>query len=326
MKYSRPIIARTFALVLFMASAGPASAADAFPAKPLRLVVPVLAGSGTDIISRPFAASLAQALGQSVVVDNKAGAGTTLGANFVAKSTPDGYTLLMATSSTFSILPAVQKTPYDPVKDLIPIAAFSNSPLIMVLSAEAPYKTLEELIAAAKAAPGKLTYGSTGAGTVTHMAMELFSVVARITLTHVPYKGTSGAYVDVAAGRIDVVVSSPASTLPLIKSGKLRALSIASPRRSPMLPAVPTVAELGLAGAESDFVTGMLAPAGTPKAVIARLQSEALKISRSAEYKEFLLQQGYEPLSLNSEEFSRLIRDDLAKWVNVVRERKIKLD
>jgi len=300
--------------------------AQEFPTKSLRLIVPLLPGSGTDVVARTFANAFAQRLGQPVVVENKAGAATTLGANFVAKSTPDGYTLLVATTSTLSVLPTVQSTPYDTVKDLTPIAAFSISPFVLCVSAESRLKTLNELIATAKAEPGKLTYASSGTGTLTQMAVELVSAVAKINLLHVPYKGVTGAYPDVLGGRIDLIADAPASTLPQIKANKFRALAVTGVKRSPMLPDIPTVAEVGLKGAESDFVTGILAPAGTPRAVITRLQNEALKVAQSAEFREFLAQQGYEPLSSDSADFTKRVRDGLVKWTAVVKERNIKVE
>jgi tripartite-type tricarboxylate transporter receptor subunit TctC len=317
----------------FLAAAGmlvallvsPAHAQE-FPTRPLRLIVPLLPGSGTDVVARTFAAALARGLAQSVVVENKAGAATTLGANFVAKSTPDGYTLLVATTSTLSVLPTVQATPYDTVKDLMPVAAFSLAPFVLCVSAESRFKTLNDLIAAARAEPGRLTYASSGTGTLTQMAVELVSVVAKINLLHVPYKGVTGAYPDVLGGRIDLIADAPASTLPQIKGNRFRALAVTGVQRSPMLPDAPTVAELGLKGAESDFITGILAPAGTPQAVITRLQNEALKVAQSAEFREFLAQQGYEPLSANSADFAKHVRDGLVKWAAVVKERNIKVD
>jgi len=300
--------------------------AQEYPTKSLRLIVPLLPGSGTDVVARTFAAALGQRLGQSVVVENKAGAATTLGANFVAKSSPDGYTLLVATTSTLSVLPTVQATPYDTVKDLAPIAAFSIAPFVLCVSADSRLKTLNDLVATAKAEPGRLTYASSGTGTMTQMAVELVSVVAKINLLHVPYKGVTGAYPDVLGGRIDLIADAPASTLPQIKANKFRALAVTSVRRSPMLPDVPTVAELGLKGAEADFVTGILAPAGTPRGIITRLQNEALKVAQSAEFRDFLAQQGYEPLSSNASDFGMRVREGLTKWAAVVKERNIKVE
>ncbi len=242
----RTITAAFFAATVVVSAVPLTAHAQEYPAKPLHLIVPLLPGAGTDVIARTFANALAQGLGQQVVVENKAGAATTLGANYVAKSTPDGYTLLVATTSTLAVLPTVQSTPYDTVKDLVPIAAFSVSPFVVCVSSESRFKTLADLIAAAKAEPGKLTYASSGTGTLTQMAVELISVVAKVNLLHVPYKGVTGAYPDVLGGRIDLLADAPASTLPQIKAGKFRALAITSMRRSPMLPDVATVAELGL--------------------------------------------------------------------------------
>lgn len=320
---SKKIVALSLALA---AATGCAGAAESYPSRPVRAVVPLFAGAGTDIIARQMSASLAQALNQSVVVDNRPGASTMLGTNLVAKSTPDGHTLLVATTSTLSVLPNVMKPPYDTVRDLVPIAAFCLSPFVMVVSSESRMKTLPDLIAAARASPGKLTFGSSGTGTLTHMVVELFGVVAKVNLQHIPYKGVTGAYQDILGGRIDFVSDSPASTLPNIKAGRFRALAVTSPKRSGLLPDVPTLAELGLGAAESDFVTGLLAPTGVPKAVVARLQSETLRVARSAEFQAFLAQQGYEPLALNSEAFSTRIRTELAKWSTVVRERNIKVE
>ncbi len=300
--------------------------AQEFPVKPLRLIVPLLPGSGTDVIARTFASAFAQGLGQSVVVENKAGAATTLGANFVAKSAPDGYTLLVATTSTLAVLPTVQATPYDTVKDLTPIAAFSIAPFVLCVSAESRLKSLRDLIATAKAEPGRLTYASSGTGTMTQMAVELVSVVAKINLLHVPYKGVTGAYPDVLGGRIDLIADAPASTLPQIRANKFRALAVTGMRRSPMLPDVPTVAEQGLSGAEAEFVTGILAPAGTPRTVIVKLQDEALKVAQSAPFRDFLAQQGYEPLAAGSADFAKHVRDGLVKWAAVVKERNIRVE
>jgi tripartite-type tricarboxylate transporter receptor subunit TctC len=322
------LVTRAIAIAAFALGAcgGIARAADSYPIRPVRLVVPLFAGAGTDIIARQVASALSQRLSQSVVVDNRPGASTTLGTQLVAQSTPDGYTLLVATTSTLSVLPNVMKPPYDTVKDLAPVAAFCVSPFIFVVSGESRIKSLADLVTSARANPGRITFGSSGTGTLTHMVVELFSVVARINLQHVPYKGVTGAYTDVLGGRIDLVADAPASTLPNIKAGRFRALAVTSPKRNALLPDVPSMAELGYAAAESDFVTGLLAPSGSPKPVVARLQNEVLRIAHSPEFKEFLAQQGYEALALTSDEFSARIRTELVKWSRVVRERNIKVE
>jgi len=314
------------AFTLLVASASAALAAETYPSKPLRMVVPLFVGAGTDIIARQMANALSQSLGQNVVVDNKPGASTTLGAGFVAKATPDGYTVLAATTSTLSVLPNIMKPPYDSVKDLTPVAAFCVSPFVYVVATDARIKSLPDLIAAARANPGKPSFGSSGTGTLTHMVVELLAVVAKVNFTHVPYKGVTGAYTDILGGRIDFVADSPASTMSQIKAGRFRAIAVTSPKRSPLLPAVPTVAELGLKDAESDFITGLLVPAGTPPAAINRLQVETLKVAQSQEFRDFLAQQGYEPLAYKADEFAARVRTELVKWRDVVRERNIKVE
>jgi tripartite-type tricarboxylate transporter receptor subunit TctC len=226
-------------LVVACAVACTASAQD----KAIHVTVPLLAGSGTDVVTRTFVQALSQRLGQPSVVENRAGGATTLGANYVAKSTPDGLTLLAATTSTLSLLPSVQKPPYDTQKDLVPIAAFSVSPLVFGASVDSKYASIAELLAAARANPGKLTFGSSGTGTLTHMVVELLAVVAKVSFTHVPYKGVSGAYTDVIAARVDFLADAPASMLPHIRANRMRGLVVTAPQRLPTLPGVPTVAE-----------------------------------------------------------------------------------
>lgn len=290
------------------------------------MVVPLFVGAGTDIIARHMANALAQTLGQPVVVDNKPGASTTLGTGFVAKATPDGYTVLAATTSTLSVLPNIMKPPYDTMRDLAPVAAFCVSPFVYVVSADAKARSLEDLIAQARANPGKLSFGSSGTGTLTHMVVELLAVVAKVNFTHVPYKGVTGAYTDILGGRIDFVADSPASTMGQIKAGKFRAIAVTSPKRSVLLPAVPAVSELGLKDAESDFVTGLLVPAGTPGAIVSRLQTEILKIAQGTEFRSFLSTHGYEPLAHDAKQFTARVRTESQKWQAVVRERNIKVE
>ncbi len=311
------------AVALCLLVTGPARAQDS---KTIHVIVPLLAGAGTDVVTRTFVNALSQRLSQPIVVENKAGGATLLGASYVAKSAPDGLTLLGATTSTMSVLPSVQRNAQDTLKDLVPIAAFSVSPFVFGVAAESRFKTAGELIAAAKAEPGKLTFGSSGTGTLTHMVVELFSVVTRANFAHIPYKGVTGAYADVIGGRIDFLADSPASMLAQVRGGRMRALVTTAPRRLPTFPAVPTVAEIGFADAEADFTTGLLAPVGTPGPVLARLQSESLKVAQSPEFHAYLATQGYEPLALDGAGFGKVIKDGLAKWERVVRERNIKVE
>ena len=314
-------LAATIVCVM-VSAAGAARAQD----KAIHVIVPLLAGSGTDVVTRTFVQALSQRLGQPIVVENKAGGATALGAHYVAKSAPDGLTLLAATTSTLSLLPSVQKPPYDTQKDLVPIAAFSVSPLVFGASADSKYGSIAELIAAAKASPGRLTFGSSGTGTLTHMVVELLGVVAQVNFTHVPYKGVTGAYTDVIASRVDFLADAPASMLPHVRANRIRALVVTAPQRLPTLPGVPTVAEAGMAGAEADFTTGLLAPAATPAALLARYEGAALQVAQSQAFRDYLATQGYDPLAATGAQFAAIIRDGSAKWERVVRERKIKVE
>jgi tripartite-type tricarboxylate transporter receptor subunit TctC len=294
--------------------------------KVIHVTVPLLAGSGTDVVTRTFVAALAQRLGESMVVENRAGGATAIGAGYVAKSAPDGANLLAATTSTLSLMPSVQKTPYDTQTDLLPIAAFSVSPLVFGAGGDSRYKSIAELLAAAKAEPGKLTFGSSGTGTLTHMVVELLGVVGKVNFTHVPYKGVTGAYTDVIGGRVDFLADAPASMLPHVRSGRIRALVVTAPQRLPTLPNVPTVSEAGLSGAEADFTTGILAPAGTPPALLARYEAAALEVARSQAFHDYLASQGYQPLAADGARFAAIIREQAGKWEHVVRERKIRIE
>jgi tripartite-type tricarboxylate transporter receptor subunit TctC len=313
---------RLIAACIALCATGTARAQD----KAIHVVVPLLAGSGTDVITRTFVAALSQRLGQPIVVENKAGGATALGAGYVAKSTPDGMTLLAATTSTLSLLPTVQKPPYDTQKDLAPIAAFCVSPLVFGTAAESKHASIGELIAVAKANPGKLTFGSSGTGTLTHMVVELLGVVAQVNFTHVPYKGVTGAYADVISGRVDFLADSPASMQPHVRSNRIRALVVTAPQRLATMPAVPTVAEAGMAGAEADFTTGILAPSGTPPALLSRYEAAALEVAQSQSFRDYLATQGYQPLAANRMQFAGIIREGATKWARVVRERNIKVE
>lgn len=318
----KTMLAAAAALALGLLATGTARAQD----KTIHVIVPLLAGAGTDVVTRTFTAALSQRLGQPIVVENKAGGATMLGASYVAKSTPDGMTLLAATTSTMSVLPSVQKSAQDTLKDLTPIVAFSVSPFVFGVAAESKYKTLQELVAAAKANPGTLTFGSSGTGTLTHMVVELMSVVAKANFAHIPYKGVTGAYTDVIGGRVDFLADAPASMQPQVRGGRIRALVVTAPQRLPTFPGVPTVSELGLKDAEADFTTGLFAPAGTPAAVLSRYQTEALQVAQSQAFKDYLATQGYDPLALEGAQFGKIIKDGLAKWERVVKERNIKVE
>ena len=306
---------------LAFAIPGLAQAQAGYPDKPVRLIVPFPPGGGTDIISRIVADKLSTTLGWKVVVENKAGAGGTLGLDAAAKSKADGYTLVMAQTSNLSIAPSLMSgLPYDPVKNFTPVTLVDAAPLAITVGANSPIKTLADLVAAAKAAPGKLLFASPGNATVAHLAGEYFQKVAGIKYTHVPYKGTAQALPDVISGRAAFFVASLESAMPQVKSGQLRAIAVTSAKRAPQWPSVPTVAESGFAGFEAVTWFGIAVPAGTPEPIVARLHTEIVKVLAMPEVKERL---GGE-LTTGPAAFSALIKTDHDKWAGVIKEAGIK--
>jgi tripartite-type tricarboxylate transporter receptor subunit TctC len=303
-----------------------AQAQDAYPSKPIRLILPFPPGGGTDILGRLVAERLGARLGQPVVIDNRGGAGGNLGAEAAAHSAPDGYTLLLA-ATTLAISPSLyKKLAYDPVKDLAPIGLVATVPNVMITHPSVPAKTLQEFIALAKSRPGELNFGSGGSGTSNHLGGELFNMVAGVKLVHVPYKGVNLAMNDAMAGNIQLVVIGIPAAAPQIKSGKLRALAVIAPQRSPALPDVPTVAEAGLPDFEVTTWYGLLAPAGTPRPIIARLNSELVRSMQAPDLKERLAGMGTDALTSTPEEFATYIGREIAKWGDVVRKAGLQAD
>ncbi len=306
---------------LAVSAPGLALAQAGYPDKPVRLIVPFPPGGGTDIISRIVADKLSSTLGWKVVVENKAGAGGTLGLDAAAKAKADGYTLVMAQTSNLSIAPSLMAgLPYDPVKNFTPITLVDAAPLAITVGAGSPIKSMADLVAAAKAAPGKLLFASPGNATVAHLAGEYFQKVAGIKYTHVPYKGTAQALPDVISGRAAFFIASLESAMPQVKSGQLRAIAVTSARRAPQWPDVPTVAESGYAGFEAITWFGIAVPAGTPEAIVARLNAEITKVLAMPDVKERL---GGE-LTTGPAAFSALIKTDHDKWAGVIKEAGIK--
>jgi tripartite-type tricarboxylate transporter receptor subunit TctC len=290
------------------------AASPAFPNKPITLVVVYPPGGGIDILARNLAHRLTDAWGVPVIVENRPGAGTTLGAAHVAKSAPDGYTLLL-TDVSFSIAPGLYKhLPYDAIKDFAPISLTNLVNDILVVNAEVPAKTIPELIAYAKKNPGKLTYASAGNGTLNHLAPEIFKRMAGVDMVHVPYKGAIAALTDVMAGRCQVYVGALISVLPQLGEGKIRAVAVTGAHRSELLPNVPTVAESGLPGYDAVSWYGLLAPAGTPQAVIDKLNKEVTRIVDEPAFRKDLVSQGNEVVAGTPEAFSRFLVADIAKW------------
>src|SRR4051812_41504492 len=301
-------------------------AQDAYPSRPVRLVLPFPPGGGTDILGRLVAERLAAALGQPVVVENRGGAGGNVGAEAAAHAAPDGYTLLLAAPS-LTISPSLySKLPYDPFKDLAPISLVATVPNLMVTHPSVPAATLKEFIALAKSKPGQMNFGSGGSGTSNHLAGELFNSVAGVKLVHVPYKGVNLAMNDVLAGNVHLVVIGVPAVAPHVKAGRLRALAIVAPRRSAALPEVPTVAEAGLPEYEVSTWYGLLATAGTPRPVIARLNAEIVRIMHAPELGERLAAMATEPRTSTPEEFAAYLAQEHAKWGDLIRKAGLRAD
>jgi len=301
--------------------------AQAWPAKPIRVVVPFPPGGGTDIIARETSQKVAAATGWTFVIDNKPGAGGNLGVDAVAKSPADGYTIVIGQTSNLAINPTLYpRLPYDPQKDLAPIVLLANAPLVMVTGATSPYKTLADAVSAAKAKPGAINFASPGNGTVAHLTSELFQKAATVKTQHVPYKGASQALTDVIGGTVELYMSSVPTLLAQIKQGKLRALAVSSAKRVDDLPNVPTINESGYAGFNAVTWFGLLAPAGTPKDVVARLSAEFNKALQQPELRKKLGDEGADPVGGTPEQFAALIKDDIVRWGKVVKESGAKID
>ena len=312
---------RTAALALVASLVPGVVAAQAWPTKPVKIVVPFAAGGTTDVVARLLAQKLTEAWGQAVVVENRGGAGGNLGADVVAKSPGDGYTLLMTSGSIVTANPHMYKAmPFDAAKDLVPITNVASGPQVIAVATAVPARDLRELIALAKSAPGKVNYGSAGIGTQTHLAAENFMYSAGIDMTHVPYKGESAAITDLMGGQIQLATPNLGAAINFIKEGKLRALAVTSRERSPQLPDVPAAGEL-IPGFENAGWFGLMAPAGTPREVIDRVYRDSAKILLSDEFRGKLAQQGMVPVANTPSEFAASIREESARWARVIRER-----
>lgn len=314
---------RRYCLMLVAAMAvsfASAVSAQSFPAKPIKLVVPFAPGGSTDLVARMLAERMGPLLGQSVTVDNRGGAGGTLGADLVAKATPDGYTLLMGTVSTHGASPAIyRKIPYDPVKDFQPITNVMSVPSVFVVNPKMPAKSMRDFIAMAKAAPGRHTFASPGIGSLGHANVENFAHLAGIQLLHVPYKGAGPALNDALAGQVDALTDNLPSALPHIQAGRLRALALLSPQRSSLLPDVPTYRELGFEELSEGGWFGLMAPAGTPPAVVARLREAAHRAMEDASFKAQAEKIGGVSMANTPDEFAQQIKQALARYQRVAR-------
>lgn len=303
--------------LLALAGAGLACA-QSYPAKPVRMIVPFATGGGTDIVARAVALEIGKALNQSFVVDNKTGANGNIGMELAAKAPPDGYTLIM-TSSSLAINPSMYKgLGYDAINDFAPVSLATLIPFILVANSSLPVKSVKELITLARSRKKELSYASSGTGNATHLSMALLEMLAKIELNHIPYKGTGQGVTDVMGGHVPLMFGALPSTLPGVKAGKLRILAISSARRSPVLPEVPTVAEAGVPGYELTSWYGVLAPAGTPSTIVTQLNAEIVKALNTPEVKARLSGEGAEPVGNSPAQFQAFIRTEIDKYAKIV--------
>ncbi|OUL98857.1 Bug family tripartite tricarboxylate transporter substrate binding protein [Variovorax sp. JS1663] len=326
MPLSHFAISRRAALVaISLASCG--AFAQTYPSRPIKLIVPFPAGGGTDIIAREVANKVATQQGWTLVVDNKPGSGGNLGVDAAAKAAPDGYTIVLGQTSNLAINPTLYtKLPYNPQKDLAPVGLVASSPLVLVVAADSPYKTLADVIAAGKARPEAINYASSGSGTVAHLAVEQFQKVAGVKFTHVPYKGAAQGVTDLIGGQIQLYMSSIPTLIGHIRNGKMRAIAVTSDKRVNDLPTVPTIAESGYKGFEAVTWFGIAGPAAMPKDAVVKLNSAFNKALQDAEVKKKLEGQGADVLGGTPEQFGKLIQDDIVRWGKVVKDSGAKVD
>jgi tripartite-type tricarboxylate transporter receptor subunit TctC len=303
-----------------------AAQTGAWPTQTVRIVVPQAPGGGTDALARILAERLQKTFGQPFIVENKTGAGGNIGTDFVARQQPDGYTLLMTTNTHATNVSFFAKLPYDPIKDFAPVSLIASVPFVMAVNAASPFRTVKDVVDAARAKPGAISYSSGGLGTPHHLGMELFKSMTRTDMVHIPYKGSAPAALALVANDVAVSISAVNSMLPHIKSGKLRALGVATAKRTQLLPDVPTIAEAAsLPGYEIDIWYGVLAPAGTPRPVIERLNTEINRIMRDPQViKEKLVPQGLDPVGTTPEQLTEVIRSDIGKYQKIARDANIK--
>jgi tripartite-type tricarboxylate transporter receptor subunit TctC len=302
-----------------------AAAADSYPSKPVKIVVPYTPGGGADILARTLAAALAPKIGQPVIVENRPGANTISGTEYVANAPPDGHTLQLLTAS-FSINPSFYKLPYDSIKGFTPVALIALVPLLLVTNPAVPVNSVNDLIALAQAKPGQLTFASYGSGSPAHLAGELFKSMTGVDMLHIPYKGSSPALADIVAGHVSLSFSSMSPAVPLVKSGRLKAIAVSTSKRVPAMKDIPTIAESGVPGYEVIAWNGIAAPAGTPKDVVAILNKAIVEVVATPEFRDRISAQGFEPESSTPDEFGELIQRDIIKWARVIRESGAKPD
>ncbi len=312
-------------LLALAAFAAPLALAQGYPDKPIRIIVPFTAGSGTDIVARTVGEAMGKGLGQPLIIENRPGAGGTIGAAQVAKSTPDGYTLLVHSAGHVANASIYPGLPYDTIKDFAGITPLASLPNVLIVSPSKGFKSVKDLVDKARANPGALNYGSAGMGSATHMNAEIFRQSAKFDAVHVPFKGTPEAITETSTGRLDFFFAPLSSALQLIKDGRLQALAVGTAQRSPLLPNVPTTLEAGYPHSDYVFWAALLAPAGTPKAIVDRLNAEALKALANPEVKEKLAVLGAEPMAMSPAAFDAFIKSETARMADVVKAANIKV-
>jgi len=301
--------------------------AQKYPEKPIRIVVPFPPGGNIDITARTVSPAMAEMLGVQVVIDNRGGAAGTIGVDLVAKSPPDGYSLVLGSTGTITGAPSLYpKLPYDPVKDLAPVSLVNEVPIMIVVHPAIRAKNMQELVALAKAQPGRMTMGSPGAGSTNHLERELFQIATGTKLSHIPYKGSGPALIDLMGGQIDLIFDQMTASIGYVKAGKLRAVGLAQQARSNQLPNVPTLAEQGCKGCDASTFAGIFAPAGTPRPVVDRLADVIAKVVASKPVQDRFISLGAEPKSTTPQELAQLVKTDVARWARVVKEANIKIE
>ena len=312
-----------FLVLLVVAARAPAQA-PGYPAKPVRFIVPLAPGGGADTFARFLARPLAQSLGQQVIVENRPGASGTIGGEYVVRSTPDGYTLLIG--GTGQLVASLTQRKIDMERDFTPIALAMDQPYLLVVHPSLPVRSVPELVKFVRARPGEIIYASAGMGSAGHIAMELLRAAMAVEMLHVPYKGAGAALADVVAGQVPIIFSSPLGTVPLVKAGRLRPLAVSGSHRMAALPEVPTVAESGFKGFSTAAFLGLLGPVGMPRDIVARLSADVVKIVQRPESREWLLRQGAEPAPGTPEQLAERIRSDLKRMHKLIREHNLKLN
>ena len=324
MRFKTVVTATMAALVAAVISLH-AGAQSTYPNRPIKIIAPVQPGGGVDLVARQTGDGLSKALGQPVVIENQSGGGGVVGSQATARAAPDGYTLMVGYVGTHGTNPAVRKLPYDAIKDFTPIAMVGGTPNVLVVPPSVPANTLRDFIAYAKANPGKLSYGSSGPGTLTHLAMEQLKVAAGLDIVHVPYRGIGPAFADILGGQTQAMLPGLAAALPHIKAGKVKPLAVTGNKRHPLVPDVPTFEELGFAGFDGVQWYGIVGPANVPAPIVTRLNEEINRMLASADFRERLSSEALEPMPMTPDQFGLYIRDDVARWSKLAKERGIQI-